>query len=160
MRSIRHLPRAIALCLALCLLLSLPALAHGHHGGGHHGGYGAGYNGSTAGTEGTEWDVPYYGGHHSEIGRQWSCGGRWCQPEITVCHLEGCTAAGRHLHDGILYCGYAHEGGLCNGACCKLCPVEGCTFAGRHLHDGMVYCGDGHATGFCDGACAAGHHWY
>lgn len=158
MHNIRRFFALGALCLTLTLLLASPALAHGHHGGGHHGGYqgGSGY----AGNSGTVTETYYYGGHYSEGGRQWNCGGRWCQTEITVCAVEGCELAGRHLHDGTLYCGYAHEGGLCNGACCELCPVEGCGFAGRHLHDGMVYCGDGHAAGFCDGGCAAWHHGY
>ena len=96
---------------------------------------------------------------YGEYNRQWICGGRW-QTEIPVCAVEGCTAAGRHLHDSILYCGYAHDGGFCNGACCELCPVEGCAFAGRHLHDGMVYCGASHTAGFCGGDCAVYHHGY
>lgn len=70
-----------------------------------------------------------------------------------VCPVEGCTAAGRHTHSGVTYCGYAHESGFCDGSCRALCPVEGCTAAGRHTHNGVTYCGYAHESGFCDGSC-------
>ena len=74
---------------------------------------------------------------------------------IAVCPVEGCTAAGRHSHGGMVYCGYDHAGGFCDGNCRALCPVEGCTLTGRHSHSGTVYCGYHHGDGFCDGDCRA-----
>lgn len=142
MHIIRRFFSVGALCLALALLMTGTALAHGHHGGHHGGGH--------AYDVGTECG----GGHCGGTDRQWAGGGRRCQTEIAVCDIEGCAAVGRHLHDGVLYCGYPHEDGLCNGACCALCPVEGCEAVGRHLHDGMVYCGGSHVSGFCAGDCA------
>lgn len=82
-----------------------------------------------------------------------------------VCTIEDCTAAGRHIHDGVTYCGYAHADGICNGGCYALCTTEGCTLSGRHSHDGVIYCGQNHENGFCDGSCqqvrvvtGGGHH--
>lgn len=88
-------------------------------------------------------------GHH---------GGR--QTQVTVCTVEGCTTAGRHVHNGVIYCGYHHESGVCDGNCLALCTVEGCTVSGRHTHDGVVCCGAHHEAGFCDGTCvvSTGHH--
>lgn len=34
-----------------------------------------------------------------------------------VCTMEDCQIAGRHSHDGILYCGYDHADGICDGSC-------------------------------------------
>lgn len=76
--------------------------------------------------------------------------------QCPVCPVEGCEAAGRHYHDGVLYCGYNHANGWCDGACLPLCPVEGCTLAGRHYHNGTLYCGANHAAGYCGGNCG----WY
>lgn len=84
------------------------------------------------------------------------CHGRYAQnvqTEITVCAYEDCDLAGRHRHDGVIYCGYAHEGGVCDGLCRALCPLEDCTAAGRHCHGYSVYCGARHDCGFCDGSC-------
>lgn len=80
-----------------------------------------------------------------------------------VCTVEGCTAVGRHSHDGVVYCGYPHESGVCDGQCLALCTVEGCTLTGRHSHDGQLCCGYSHDCGFCDGTCrdvsaGSGHH--
>lgn len=77
------------------------------------------------------------------------------QYAVTVCPFEDCSVVGRHNHDGIIYCGYNHGTGICDGACRALCSVEDCTAAGRHLHDGVIYCGNDHEAGFCDGACYA-----
>ena len=87
--------------------------------------------------------------------------------DCAVCSEEGCTLAGRHMHGGVTYCGYAHESGRCDGSCRALCTVEGCTLTGQHAHDGVAYCGYAHANGFCDGSCqtarapaaaGGGHH--
>lgn len=86
-------------------------------------------------------------GHHSQ--RQ------WVQTQVTVCAYEDCAVAGRHLHNGVIYCGYAHAGGLCDNSCRALCALEGCDQAGRHLHGGVTYCGYDHEAGFCDGTCRA-----
>lgn len=84
------------------------------------------------------------------------------QTQVTVCTVKDCGIAGRHVHNGVTYCGYAHEDGVCDGKCLALCPVEGCTVTGRHVHDGTTYCGNCHEAGFCTGTCAAsasgGHH--
>ena len=85
-------------------------------------------------------------GHHSRqaAGRTGSC---------QVCTVAGCTVAGRHVHNGVTYCGYAHENGFCDGSCHALCTVAGCTETGRHVHNGVTYCGYAHENGFCDGSC-------
>lgn len=83
-----------------------------------------------------------------------------------LCSVEGCTVGGRHIHDGVTYCGYSHEDGICDGRCRALCTEESCTASGCHQHDGKDYCGYGHEGGFCDGSCQAdvvviprhGHH--
>ena len=75
------------------------------------------------------------------------------QTEITVCPYDDCALAGRHLHDGMAYCGYAHGNGLCDGLCRALCPLEDCAASGRHYHGYSVYCGAHHDCGFCDGSC-------
>lgn len=75
------------------------------------------------------------------------------QTEITLCPYEDCDLAGRHSHDGVTYCGYAHTDGVCDGSCRALCPLENCTAAGRHFHGYTAYCGAGHECGFCDGSC-------
>lgn len=86
------------------------------------------------------------------------------QTQVTVCTVKDCETAGRHTHNGVTYCGYAHENGVCDGKCLALCPVEDCSLIGRHTHDGTVYCGTHHEDGFCTGTCAAsvttasGHH--
>lgn len=93
-----------------------------------------------------------HGGHHGRGG----CHGQRSQAQqtlIPVCTVEGCSVAGRHVHDGTVYCGYDHADGYCNGACLALCSVEGCTVAGPHVHDNVVYCGNDHSCGFCDGSC-------
>lgn len=101
-----------------------------------------------------------HGGHHGRGG----CHGQRAQVQqqtsISVCTVEGCTLAGRHVHNGTVYCGYAHANGYCNGSCLALCPVEGCALAGRHVHNNVAYCGNYHACGFCDGTCAAYTYHY
>lgn len=51
-----------------------------------------------------------------------------------VCTVEDCTEEGRHLHDGVYYCGYDHDCGYCDGSCETSCPQpysgDGC--GGRH----------------------------
>ncbi len=86
-------------------------------------------------------------GHHG--GRQ------WVQTVVSVCTLENCSIEGQHVHNGVLYCGYAHESGLCDNACCALCPLADCETPGRHVHGLSTYCGYHHEDGFCDGACRA-----
>ena len=88
-------------------------------------------------------------GHHGRravTGRTVSC---------QVCTAAGCELTGRHVHNGVTYCGYGHASGLCDGNCHALCTVSGCTEAGPHVHSGVTYCGYGHANGFCDGNCHA-----
>lgn len=57
---------------------------------------------------------------------------------VSVCTFDDCQETGRHYHDGVCYCGYNHEGGLCDGSCqgeclnsgeCPnngVCPNSGC----------------------------------
>ena len=68
--------------------------------------------------------------------------------------MEDCDIAGRHVHDGVTYCGSCHEAGYCDGVCLTLCTVEGCDIAGRHTHNGTTYCGNHHEAGYCGGTCA------
>ena len=99
-----------------------------------------------------------HGGCHSRGG----CHGRSTEAQqtvIPVCTVKDCSLAGRHAHDGVIYCGYDHEGGYCRGTCLALCSVEGCTVAGRHVHNNVTYCGNDHSCGFCDGTCSA-HYWW
>ena len=72
---------------------------------------------------------------------------------VAVCKVEGCTIAGRHVHNRVTYCGYPHESGVCDNNCRALCPLEGCPEIGRHSHSGVSYCGDHHSYGFCEGIC-------
>lgn len=90
-----------------------------------------------------------HGGCHGG-GRRWNA---QVQTQITVCTVEGCEIAGRHVHNGVTCCGYDHANGVCDGKCLALCTVEGCEIAGRHVHDGVTYCGSSHECGFCDGRC-------
>lgn len=87
-------------------------------------------------------------GHHSGYRQS-------VQTTVTVCPYEDCAYVGRHTHDGVIYCGYCHEDGYCDGNCRALCPYEDCTLTGRHTHDGVGYCGANHDCGYCDGTCAA-----
>ncbi len=90
-----------------------------------------------------------HGGCHGG-GRGWNTR---VQTQVTVCTVEGCEIAGRHVHNGVTYCGYDHTNGVCDGKCLALCTVEGCEVAGRHVHDGVTYCGSSHDCGFCSGQC-------
>lgn len=81
------------------------------------------------------------------------------QTVISVCTIEDCSLPGSHVHNGVIYCGYDHEGGYCQGTCLALCPVEGCTVAGRHVHNNVTYCGNDHSCGFCDGTCSVRSCW-
>ena len=77
------------------------------------------------------------------------------QTSVSVCTDTGCTASGRHLHDGWIYCGYDHENGLCDGSCSvPVCPYEDCAAVGQHLHHDITYCGYDHENGLCDGSCS------
>ena len=88
----------------------------------------------------------HHGGHHY---------GQTRQTTVSVCQIAGCSIAGHHSHNGVSYCGYAHEGGFCDGSCRALCPMEDCAIAGAHSHNGVSYCGYAHESGFCDGSCRA-----
>ena len=91
--------------------------------------------------------------------------------QIPACTVEGCAIAGRHLHNGVTYCGTHHADGVCTAGCyhqgsgqwVPACTVEGCTLTGRHVHDGETYCGAHHAGGFCTTGCYGAHtsggHW-
>lgn len=48
---------------------------------------------------------------------------------VHVCTIEGCTETGRHLHDGVSYCGYSHSSGYCDGSCAR---TEGSGYGGHH----------------------------
>lgn len=99
-----------------------------------------------------------HGGHHSSV----SYSGQHTQVQqtvISVCPVEGCTLAGRHVHNGTVYCGYDHGSGYCNGACLALCTVENCTLSGRHVHNNVTYCGNYHTCGFCDGSCSVYYYY-
>ena len=83
-----------------------------------------------------------------------------------ACTVEGCEAVGRHVHDGMTYCGTHHGDGVCAASCYSVpaCTVEGCEIAGRHVHGGTTYCGTYHENGLCAAACygaavqTGGHH--
>lgn len=123
-----------ALGIVTALMMAMPAFACGGRGSG-------GYRGGYSGTR-------YTARRDSGL-------------LATACPVEGCTIAGRHYHNGVLYCGTYHADGYCTTDCFSqgyglavpACPVEGCTIAGRHLHDGVTYCGTYHADGNCVPAC-------
>ena len=50
-------------------------------------------------------------GHH---GRRAVTGGT---VSCRVCTAAGCELTGRHVHNGVTYCGYGHASGLCDGNC-------------------------------------------
>ena len=86
-------------------------------------------------------------GHHGGYTRN-------VQTAITVCPYEDCAVSGRHDHNGVHYCGYAHGSGTCDGSCiAAVCPYEDCSAFGRHYHSGVRYCGYAHESGICDGSC-------
>ena len=49
-------------------------------------------------------------GHHGGAVRS-------VQTTVTVCPYEDCALAGRHTHSRVIYCGYSHDGGFCDGSC-------------------------------------------
>ena len=75
-----------------------------------------------------------HGGHHSKTQRT-------VVKSCAVCTTEGCTMIGRHVHDGVTYCGSSHANGVCDGSCVAPCTVEGCTVAGTENHVRDAYCG-------------------
>ncbi len=93
--------------------------------------------------------VAFAHGGHGRAARNWQAG----TSRYAACPVEDCTLTGRHVHDGVTYCGFHHANGWCDGTCIALCPVEDCTLAGRHIHDGVTYCGANHAAGYCGGNC-------
>ena len=117
--------KKLLLCVLALALLTLPVSAHGRHGGGCHG------------RPAVRPSLP-------------------SRPAaVTVCQVEGCAVTGRHTHNGVTYCGYPHESGVCDNNCRALCALEGCPETGRHVHNGVTYCSYPHRNGFCDGACRA-----
>lgn len=50
---------------------------------------------------------------------------------VPVCTVEGCTATGRHSHNGYEYCGYGHSSGYCDRSCAAA-PNQG--YGGYHCH--------------------------
>lgn len=50
-----------------------------------------------------------HGGHHGKT--------RGAAAPCAVCTTEDCTIIGRHVHDGVAYCGSDHADGFCDGSC-------------------------------------------
>lgn len=98
MRGSKGSLRAGALCFTLMMALAVTAAAHGHRGGGHHGG-----------CNDSGYDDSYGGGRYGSA--------------AALCPVEGCEQTGYHVHDGVAYCGYAHQSGVCDGSCYALCPA-------------------------------------
>lgn len=80
---------ALGMAGLMAMAFCSPAWAHGH---GHHRGAGQAAA-STQAAAGSQGD------------------------QCPVCTVEGCAEAGRHYHDGTIYCGYAHSSGYCDGSC-------------------------------------------
>ena len=58
---------------------------------------------------------------------------RAAQPtRYELCEVEGCTVEGRHLHDGVYYCGACHEEGYCAGECPVASPDAPSRYCGHH----------------------------
>lgn len=69
----------------------------------------------------------HHGGHHTYAASR--------APQTTcyqLCQVEGCTVEGRHLHDGVYYCGTCHEEGYCNGDCPVASPQTPSRYCGHH----------------------------
>lgn len=118
-----RIKRIFLLALACVMAVNLLTVSASAHGGGHG-----------------------VSGHHGQSAAPQ-------QTVISVCPVDGCSIAGRHVHNGVVYCGYNHENGYCTGTCLALCSVEGCTTIGPHAHNNVTYCGNDHDCGFCDGSC-------
>ena len=86
-KPFRRRTLVLVLACVTALALMVPAMAHGH-GGGRHGGCGRGWSAQTQ-----------------------------VQTQVTVCAVEGCEIAGRHVHNNVTYCGNHHEAGYCGGGC-------------------------------------------
>lgn len=78
--------------------------------------------------------VAFAHGGHGRAARGWQSG----TSRYAVCPVEDCTLTGRHVHNGVTYCGFHHANGWCNGTCIALCPVEDCTLAGRQDRKSVV----------------------
>lgn len=39
------------------------------------------------------------------------------QNHVQLCDAEDCQSTGRHVHDGVTYCGNLHDEGYCTGKC-------------------------------------------
>lgn len=52
--------------------------------------------------------------------------------QCAVCPVEGCEVAGRHYHDGTLYCGANHAAGYCSGSCGWYTQASGGCHGGGH----------------------------
>lgn len=57
--------------------------------------------------------VPAYA-HHG--GEYHGCQGR-VSAYTEVCSFEDCSETGIHYHGRTAYCGYDHDGGICDGSC-------------------------------------------
>ena len=141
------LKKCFAVCLTCALLATAwmtPASAHGHHGGHHS------RHHQVCQTTTTQYYAPPAANTQTAPAVQPATE----QPVvITTCPDANCTIAGQHIHDGITYCGYAHENGICDGNCRALCTRRGCIILKQHNHHGVSYCGHAHDAGFCDGHC-------
>ena len=50
------------------------------------------------------------------------------------CAVEDCTLTGRHVHDGVTYCGADHASGYCDGSCpfYQASASSGVRYGGHH----------------------------
>lgn len=86
---IKHLLISGAACLAAAGIFASPAYAH--HGGEFHG---------CQGRSSSYANSSYANSSYADI-----------------CSFEDCSETGIHYHGETAYCGYDHEGGICDGSC-------------------------------------------
>lgn len=79
------------------------------------------------------------------------------QPVATAypaCTVDGCNIAGRHLHDGVTYCGTYHADGVCNVNCL---PAATVVSNATVVSDSSSATTSG-STGYYGGHHGGGHH--
>ena len=148
MVSFKKIGKTSGIILIASMLATMPVLAHGHHGSGHHG------QRQQVQVQQQPAEQPPQVQQEQPQVQEVPDNTPNIDTSCPVCTVEGCQIMGRHLHENVPYCGYAHESGYCDGSCgaVTVCNVEGCTETGHHLHDGVSYCGYAHQSGYCDGS--------
>ncbi len=82
--------------------------------------------------------VAFAHGGHGRAARGWQSG----TSRYAVCPVEDCTLTGRHVHNGVTYCGANHAAGYCGGNCPYTTGTTTGTWGVRGgCHGGGRHCG-------------------